>query len=431
MGYQARLVNDTKFPIYYQRLGIVEATFKGKLLMPVQSWFRLAYSFSPILVRIMMKELKCKRTDLVLDPFVGVGTTLIECKINGINSVGIDINPVFCEIARVATNWDLDISLLREIAIEYLSSLRKWREEVRHIRVEDFPRILNIELPKLYNIKRWWTDEALRDLLIARELINKMDIEDDYKRFLRVALMCILIKVANVADNMHPTLTFLDKPKQVDVIQTLETQLKKMILDLEHVKNISPVGDARVIEGDSVRIHEILPEDSIDCIITSPPYPNRISYVWLTRPHLYFFNYLRRPAEAGELDCRAIGGTWGKATSILQGIRMKLRNNLLDEVLGETVEAIRVKSNVLANYVVKYFNMMSEHIENLSKVLRTGARCAYVIGNSIIKGHNVPTDIVLAHIFEYVGFSVNKIVRFRKRIGKKGLYEAVVYATYE
>ena len=52
-------------------------------------------------------------------------------------------------------------------------------------------------------------------------------------------------------------------------------------------------------------------------MITSPPYPNRFSYARETRPHLFFFDFIDDAAAVGRLETEAIGGTWGKATSVL------------------------------------------------------------------------------------------------------------------
>jgi DNA modification methylase len=57
---------------------------------------------------------------------------------------------------------------------------------------------------------------------------------------------------------------------------------------------------------------------SVDFIITSPPYPNRYSYVHQTRPQLHFMEVLDNIQQATEIDLQAVGGTWGRATSILQ-----------------------------------------------------------------------------------------------------------------
>src|SRR5205807_7957491 len=71
----------------------------------------------------------------------------------------------------------------------------------------------------------------------------------------------------------------------------------------------------RVLRLDARSLTPALPQNHYSCVITSPPYPNRMSYIRELRPYLYWLGYLTDQREAGELDWQAIGGTWGCATS--------------------------------------------------------------------------------------------------------------------
>lgn len=75
-------------------------------------------------------------------------------------------------------------------------------------------------------------------------------------------------------------------------------------------------GLARAFLGDS-RLLDTLPNVKYSCVITSPPYPNRMSYIRELRPYMYWLGFLCDGRQAGELDWKAIGGTWGCATSNL------------------------------------------------------------------------------------------------------------------
>ena len=309
--------------------------------------------------------------------------------------------------------------------------------------VTQFPEKLGISLPKIHNVFRWWDKDVLKDLLVAREVLKRLDEEEKYKRFLWVGLASTVIEVANV-ERCHPTISFADNPFNLrrnnkkqqnninkNVVQLLSSRLERMLIDLKNIKET--VGDnihtnVQIIKGDSRYLTRLIDGD-IDVVITSPPYPNRYSYVWETRPYLYFFEIFKTPKEASDLDMISIGGTWGRATFILKDGVIKPLNKNVEDAVGGIVEKIREHSNLLANYVQKYFNDMYVHFTELSKVANDSARCAYVIGNSKIKGVEIPSDVVLAKLLECVGFNMDKIVRIRNRLGKRGLYEAIVYAT--
>ena len=163
----------------------------------------------------------------------------------------------------------------------------------------------------------------------------------------------------------------------------------------------------------------------VNRVITSPPYPNRFSYVHTTRPQLFFMDMFDSASQSAELDINSIGGTWGRATSDLYNIEIEP-----NEHLGNTLEGIetelRPESNLMCNYVIKYFNMLDDHISALKQVITEDFRGAYVVGNSRIKGVEIYTELILSQIFEIQGFNVDELLVFRKRGGKARLYETAV-----
>ena len=84
----------------------------------------------------------------------------------------------------------------------------------------------------------------------------------------------------------------------------------------------------------------------------------------------------------------------------------------------------------MANYCMKYFNNLAEHLENLNPLLSENARLAYVVGCSRLKSVYVETDILLARLFNALGngYECSRIERFRKRHSGKNLHESIVYA---
>jgi hypothetical protein len=141
---------------------------------------------------------------------------------------------------------------------------------------------------------------------------------------------------------------------------------------------------------------------------------------------LFFFDFIQDAAAVGQLETDAIGGTWGKATSVLaKGVSPK--NLVVAAALSPYLREIHVNGNLMANYVVKYFNDVYDHAEQVALICRKQARLAYVIGNSKFYEQPLPSDEILAAIFRHFGFATQGIDRMRKRQSKSGLYEAVVF----
>jgi hypothetical protein len=207
----------------------------------------------------------------------------------------------------------------------------------------------------------------------------------------------------------------------------------QFLSDVEHVAAAAldnPSGSAQYIQSNARGAPLAQWRDRVDLLITSPPYPNRMSYIRELRPYMYWLRFLSTGRQAGELDWEAIGGTWGVATSRLTdwvpadayqpaglaGILKKIRGAHADN------------GRLLANYVHKYFEDMFEHLGAMLPLLRRGATVHYIVGNSIFYGHMVCAEQFLARQMAAVGLCDVRIVPIRKRNSKKGLLEFHVTA---
>ena len=186
---------------------------------------------------------------------------------------------------------------------------------------------------------------------------------------------------------------------------------------------------ATIYRGNSKHLVAVLPSDTqVSAVITSPPYANRFSYARETRPHLFFFDFVDSAAAVGRLETEALGGTWGQATAVLsEGVLPK--NPLIEGLLEPHFRSMPSRGSLMASYLAKYFNNLFDHAAGLAEVCQSDARLAYVIGNSKFYGRPLPSDQILAAIFAYFGFELERIEQMRKRQSKTGLHESVVFMT--
>ena len=157
-----------------------------------------------------------------------------------------------------------------------------------------------------------------------------------------------------------------------------------------------------------------------------------MSYVRELRPYMYWLGYLEGSRDAGELDWRAIGGTWGCATSNVAKWSPPLDAapvpfKPFEEILG----AIAEKSALLARYVAKYFHDMVLHARSLFPLVAPGGSVDYIVGNSKFYDVILPVEEIFVAIFEAVGFEAVRAKAIRKRSSKKELFEFVVSAEKE
>ncbi len=137
-----------------------------------------------------------------------------------------------------------------------------------------------------------------------------------------------------------------------------------------------------------------------------------------TRPHLFFFNFIESAAAVGQMETDAIGGTWGKATSVLSG-GVSPKNEVVKKLLKPHLDSIPENGKLMASYVIKYFfNDLYDHAEEVGKVCALKSRLAYVIGNSKFFNNPLPSDEILADVFGHFGFVLDRLERMRKRQSK-------------
>jgi DNA methylase len=406
---------------------VKHSTFLGGLAAQVHRWFRLTPSFGPDLVCRALNDMDTRPRSVVLDPFAGAGTTLIEAKFEGHKAIGFEINPLLHFVCKTSVEWRLSVPSLRKELAEITDKVAQRKAEAGTRSIDD----LGYALPPIHNVYRWWRKDVLLDLLILREAIRSSALDREHVAFFELALAGVLVPDLTNVTLGRLQLHFIDRTGHViRVWETFKAHALTMLADLEKVAALPDIGEAEIHNVDSTnpQITSTLP--LIDRVVTSPPYPNRYSYVWNTRPHLYLLGFFDGPKEASQLDLKTIGGTWGTATSVLAKGTVEPAFKVIEREVSPVVEEIRKTDNLMANYVMKYFNTLAQQIAAQDRLLARDAQVAYVVGCSTIKDVYIETDVLLGRIFEGLdlGYKVRKIERFRQRHSGKDLHESTVYA---
>ncbi len=402
-------------------------TFQGKLTLPIHRWYRLTPSFSPRLAHDIADHFKLSASDYVLDPFSGVGTVPLCMKYRGIPACSVEINPFLHFVGTIKTRTYSRLDPIESCFKQFLDDYRARLEAVPfRTNPDEYLEEHRADIPPINFPERWWSPGNLAQLVCLRRLMSGFEAEPEHLDLLRMAVLGILVPVSNAKHN-HVSLTFAKTAlPTVSVADELQRKLKSMIDDLRAVHS-SLAADVTIHRGNSKNLVAFLPESAKpSAVITSPPYPNRFSYARETRPHLFFFEFIKNAAAVGQLETDAIGGTWGKATSVLSH-GVKPNNALIESLLETYILGMPTGGELMASYVVKYFNDMYEHAGQVAQVCKKKARLAYVIGNSKFFDQPLPSDEILASIFGEFGFELESIEKMRRRQSKTGLYEAVVF----
>jgi len=375
-------------------------------------WLRLTPAYSVKIVHQILDSMPNAKN--ILDPFSGTGTTGLVCAERGLTCQLLDINPFLIWLARVKTaNYSSEELAQASDTIQAIVS-----------KVEQDNRS-SLWQPPIYNIDRWWSREICCLLSQILSAIRSTNATDSVCNLLLITFCKKLIEWSNAAFN-HQSMSF--KKEQAAFIIHRDDLIAEFVEAFRIVVATSEIpieGTAIVSDCDSRNIS--IPITHYDCVITSPPYPNRMSYIRELRPYMYWLGYLQEAREAGELDWQAIGGTWGIATSRVaqwESNGSKINHPEFDK----TIASISKESHVLANYVHKYFVDIQQHLASLYPYIAIGGKVFYIVGNSKFYETVVPVEQFYSSILQHVGFGNVTIEAIRKRNSKKELFEYIVSA---
>jgi len=385
-------------------------TFKYNTRLGRHGWLRLTPAYSVKLVRELMPR-NSEKPPRILDPFSGTATTGLVAAEMGFDTLLFDINPFLI--------W-LGNAKCRSYSPEEINRL-----ELDFVACLQAVEIKDSWLPPIFNIERWWHKDTLKTLgSIRSQLVTHFGEPqgDSIYDLIWVAFSRLIIETSAAAFN-HVSMSFKEHSTAYQTEQIIE--LFKIIF--KHILNFTQKklhGKAQILKADA-RDLQGQTDLKFDHVITSPPYPNRISYIRELRPYMYWLKFLTEASDAGKIDWQAIGGTWGTATSNLK--KWQAINDNLPQNLYDVCEQIRnsgdKNSDLMNRYVHKYFDDMFEHFKNLKPLLEPNAKLNYIVGNSSFYGNFVHTEKIFDEILsqlEYTDIQANII---RKRNSKKGLFE--------
>jgi hypothetical protein len=382
------------------------------------------------------------RNICVLDPFAGVGTTLVESIRHGYNAIGFEINPFAALAARVkCTAFLLDPASVRAHIVTFEQRARRLTKAIDQAwaRGDDLARLLPAPAsrpPAAFRSRVPFFSPAVeRKVLHCLDLIHAVP-DPQVRDLMLLAFGSILVHVSNYS--YEPSLGSRSAVGKADVLNAdVAGLLSARLYDMEHdiivyrrdMMQFQPLPEGKVINDDSRQMRRMIPDSSIDIVITSPPYLNNYHYIRNTRPHLFWLNFVSQPSDLKRFEEANFGKYW-------QTVRDKAAPTLLFHLadLDQTIEEISSKNQEKgvyggrgwANYVIEYFNDCYHMNQNLYYVLKPGARAVFVVGNSIIQGINVRTDQFLGRIGEICGLEVETIHTLReKRVGNSIINSSV------
>ncbi len=338
---------------------------------------------------IALDALGVSKTPLnVLDPMAGSGTVIAVARANGHRAFGVDIDPLAVLLASVWTRT-VNAQRVNKKAVEVLNRAKS-EMELRPSRLA-YPAGSDDETRKF--IRYWFDKNARRQLASLSVTISRV-----HDRATRDALWCgfsrlIITKQAGASlamdlSHSRPHRAFTHAPVEpfdrfISAVETVVSNCPQRSPGSRGPASVIKRGDARSLDIDS---------ESIDLVLTSPPYLNAIDYMRCSKFSLVWMGYnvsgLRRiraesvGTEASSEQARE--APWVK--SLIAKLRLRPALSKRNEALLST-----------------YAWDMGRSLAEVSRVLRTSGRAVYVVGDSMIRGTFVRNSAIVVAVAEKHG----------------------------
>lgn len=399
-------------------------TFKDCLKAPIYRWFTYPAGFSYKAALYSFKKEKLKIGSYVYDPFMGSGTTNIAAKTAGMNSYGVEAHPFVFPITQCKLNTEIDlVSVVKEIEQIKKIVLSKTNKPDA-IKKE----IINNEFPEL--VLKCFLPNTLYELFIIRNYIRTIK-QEDVKLFLNTGLICCL-RVVSIAATGWPYIA----PKKIkitsfskDGIGSYIDFINNMINDVQYFRlmynNVIPT-QHQLFLADSRGTEDIIPNESIDHIFTSPPYLNNFDYADRTRLEMYFIGAANNWSDicskvrtklitSATTQINRSDDKWHFSKNFIED-NPKEYNFLKTSI--EELSKIRLTKGGKKSYdylVLGYFNDLYKVLKDNFRVLKPNTTAKYILGDSAPYGVHIPTDELIAKIGCNIGFNDYKIDVLRTR----------------
>jgi hypothetical protein len=346
----------------------------------------------PQVARKLIDMFTTSSEDICIDPYCGSGTVLVESKLKGIKSIGVDINPLAVLIAKVKTT-----PIETEVLLNY-------KRELLDKIYTDIENNLTIETPKIKNVDFWFKPNVIRILSIIRRRIFELESRNkDICDFFKVCFSLTVRKTSNIRNGEYKLYRYRKDELEhynPDVLKTFKETIENNIAKMKaFVKVVNKNIPTHVYKGDSRQLLSIDPniiyEGCATILVTSPPYGDAhttVAYGQFSRYPALWLGFDEK--EVLEIDDVGLGGRI-----------INKEKDLESPTLNLIIDEIGKKDNFRAREVYAYFYDIDLCMEQISKVMKKNkSHVAFVIGNRTVRRVKIPCDKILIELGKKYGF---------------------------
>lgn len=378
-------------------------TFRSNESTPIHRWWPYVQGYSAEFVRGVLDGAHLGHQPVVLDPFAGSGTSLVEARRAGARAVGTELLAPAVLAARVKTSFELPPARLRAMA--------------RRV-VEWGRRRLPGPLPFLRETRRQFDPDALNDLTRLRDALpaDGSPLADA----LRLAFGRILIPSSRL--HRSPCLGYNRRHRRSveGPFDRFLAAVDEMATDLDGLGPERPRWGppACVLESDARTA--TWPRGSVDLAVTSPPYVNGMDYVMNYKVDLAWLGYAASYADlaalrSAEVACDNLPRSETLAYRSVTGSLDPWLDEILPRIRDNVARKGSYRRDDVHAVVRRYFADLVPVLRNVREALVPGGRFVLVVGDSLLAGTYVPGDLLTARLGVSLGYRIVSVEAARSR----------------
>lgn len=324
-----------------------------------------------------------KNAKILFDPYCGTGTSLVEANLKNINAIGTDLNPLARLIAKTKTT-----RIELQILDLYLKEFNNFSFSLNF----SFNKP-NVVIPNFKNIDFWFAKQVQEKLAIIKQFIDNIQ-DNSIRNFFNIAFS-ETVRESSFTRNSEFKLYRMQEQKRAsfdpDVFAIIISKLARNKKGLVAYLNKNINSQTQIYDFNTVETIKNVSEESIDIVVTSPPYGDSRTTVAYGQFSCLANQWLG-VEDANKIDSKLMGG---KKNNIC-----KIGIDIVDETIAKVAQQDDKRVKEVFSFYQDYYNS----ITNVATTLKSGSYACYVVGNRRVKGITLPTDKITQAFFIANGF---------------------------
>ena len=337
--------------------------------------------YNPQIVRSIINLLEIEENSLILDPFCGSGTTLVESEYSNITAIGTDINKLAVTIANAKLRaLSTDLESLRNSKDEIIRSFNEQRQNF-HIQNQD-------EDERLIYLKKWFLENYLNDIECLKYIIQNNENND------RDIFLIILSNIIKEYSEQEPAdlrirRRYKTEYPEIPIIDRFNIEVDRFIGNISISRQVKEFQNINS-RAKNIDIRELDEKNKFDGAITSPPYATALPYIDTQRLSIVWMG-LCEPGNISKLQSVLIGSreiNTKDKRAVENSLRLnedRLPQNIIDLCLHlnqSFIDTDGFRKRAVPILLYRYFSDMSKMFKNVLNALKPNCKFALVVGHN-------------------------------------------------